>query len=161
MHAASPFPSSLAIRHKTPIFTDRSSPSSHGNCSATHTPKALQAQKPADTASDWKEFTSPDGRKYYHNRKTKESKWTMPEDMKRAQAAAAAAGAGSGSAGQAQKAAASAPQLVKVPVAHSTSPGRASSTPAQKSPLVMTSSTLTTHLEQLLRSRLYRGSTLP
>ena len=62
----------------------------------------------------------------------------MPEDMKRAQAAAAAAGAGAGSAGQGQKAAASAvPQLVKVPVAHSMSPERASSTPAQKSPLVM------------------------
>lgn len=61
----------------------------------------------------------------------------MPEDMKRAQAAAAAAGAGSGSASQGQKAAASAPQLVKVPVAHSVSPERASSTPAQKSPLVM------------------------
>lgn len=61
----------------------------------------------------------------------------MPEEMKRAQAAAAAAGAGSGSAGQGQKAAASAPQLVKVPVAHSVSPERASSTAAQKSPLVM------------------------
>ena len=94
----------------------------------------MQAQKPADTASDWKEFTSPDGRKYYHNRKTKESKWTMPEDMKRAQAAAPA----NSSAGQGQKSAATAPpQLVKVPVAQSVSPVRASSAPAQKSPLVM------------------------
>ena len=41
---------------------------------------AGSAQQPAGTAaagkpdaivSDWKEFTSPDGRKYYHNRKTK------------------------------------------------------------------------------------------
>ena len=41
---------------------------------------AAAAQQPAVTAaagkpdaivSDWKEFTSPDGRKYYHNRKTK------------------------------------------------------------------------------------------
>lgn len=95
----------------------------------------MQAQKPADTASDWKEFTSPDGRKYYHNRKTKESKWTMPEDMKRAQAAAAAA---NGGAGQGQKSAGNAaPQLVKVPVAQSVSPVRASSTLAQKSPLVI------------------------
>lgn len=132
MRVASPF---LTVRHEPPILPDRSSPSSQSN-GATHAAKPLQAQKPADTASDWKEFTSPDGRKYYHNRKTKESKWTMPEDMKRAQAAAAAAGAGS--AGQGQKAAASAvPQLVKVPVAHSMSPERASSTPAQKSPLVM------------------------
>ncbi len=88
------------------------------------------AQKAVDTSSDWKEFTSPDGRKYYHNRKTKESKWTMPEEMKRAQAAAAAANAAGGpAAAQAQKPAATgAPQLVKVPVAQSTSP-----THAQKS----------------------------
>lgn len=99
-------------------------------------PHALQAQKPADTASDWKEFTSPDGRKYYHNRKTKESKWVMPEEMKRAQAAAAAATATNGAAGQAQKVTgAAAPQLVKVPVSQSLSPAR-TSTPAQKSPLV-------------------------
>ena len=38
---------------------------------------------------DWKEFTAPDGRKYYYNRLTKESKWQMPEELKRAQAAAA------------------------------------------------------------------------
>ena len=59
----------------------------------------------------------------------------MPEDMKRAQAAAAAA---NGGAGQGQKSAGNAaPQLVKVPVAQSVSPVRASSTLAQKSPLVI------------------------
>ena len=93
-------------------------------------------------ASDWKEFTSPDGRKYYHNRKTKESKWTMPEEMKRAQAAAAAAGtatAAGGSAVPAQKPAAAAPpQLVKVPVAQSLSPAHAVA--AQKSSQVSISS---------------------
>lgn len=110
----------------------------------------VQAQKPADTASDWKEFTSPDGRKYYHNRKTKESKWTMPDDMKRAQAAAAAAAAANGPASQGQKSAGTAPpQLVKVPVAQSVSPARASSTPAQKSPLVIT---LSAHAFSMLSS---------
>ena len=114
---------------------------------AYHNPTLLllQAQKPADTASDWKEFTSPDGRKYYHNRKTKESKWVMPEEMKRAQAAAAAAATANGT-GQGQKAAGSAPpQLVKVPVAQSLSPARTSSTPAQKSPLVMAGSLYSHH----------------
>ena len=103
-----------------------------------HSSPFMQAQKPADTASDWKEFTSPDGRKYYHNRKTKESKWTMPEEMKRAQAAAAAAAAAStGTAGQAQKpASAVPPQLVKVPVAQSSSPAHTVSATAQKSPQV-------------------------
>ncbi len=43
----------------------------------------------SDVARAWKQYTSPDGRPYYYNRITKESKWTMPEEMK----AAAASGA--------------------------------------------------------------------
>lgn len=35
---------------------------------------------------DWKEFTAPDGRKYYYNRVTKQSKWQIPEELKQAQA---------------------------------------------------------------------------
>lgn len=35
----------------------------------------------ADAISGWKEFTAKDGRKYYYNKETKESKWTMPEEM--------------------------------------------------------------------------------
>lgn len=42
-------------------------------------------------AIDWKEFTAPDGRKYYYNKATKESKWTLPDEMKAAAAATAAA----------------------------------------------------------------------
>jgi hypothetical protein len=41
-------------------------------------------QEKADAASDWKEYTAPDGRKYYYNKITKESKWTIPDEMKRA-----------------------------------------------------------------------------
>ena len=91
------------------------------------------AQKPLDAASDWKEFTSPDGRKYYHNRKTKESKWTMPEEMKRAQAAAAAATTTTTAAPTAvqKPAAAAPPPVVKVPVAQTSSPA-----PTSKSPQV-------------------------
>ncbi|KAH9655516.1 pre-mRNA-processing protein 40A [Citrus sinensis] len=36
----------------------------------------------ADAASDWKEFTSPDGRKYYYNKVTKQSKWSIPDELK-------------------------------------------------------------------------------
>lgn len=46
------------------------------------------ANAPAVT-TDWKEFVSPDGRKYYYNRTTKESRWTMPDEMKATQAAKA------------------------------------------------------------------------
>eukprot|EP00879_Flechtneria_rotunda_P008532 GHRR01008939.1.p1 GENE.GHRR01008939.1~~GHRR01008939.1.p1 ORF type:complete len:656 (+),score=305.57 GHRR01008939.1:244-1968(+) len=52
----------------------------------------------ADVAKAWKQYTAPDGRPYYYNKLTKESKWTMPEEMRAAQAAAAAAGSGSGAA---------------------------------------------------------------
>ena len=48
-----------------------------------------QPVKPAEVQCDWKEFTSPDGRKYYYNRVTKTSVWQMPEELKRAQALAA------------------------------------------------------------------------
>ena len=46
------------------------------------------ANAPAVT-TDWKEFVSPDGRKYYYNKTTKESRWTMPDEMKATQAAKA------------------------------------------------------------------------
>lgn len=102
---------------------------------------AVQAAKAVDSALDWKEFTSPDGRKYYHNRKTKESKWTMPEEMKKAQedkaaagpagAAAAAAAAAKGTSGAGVKAGGGPPPVVRVPVASSPSPARAAPASAQ------------------------------
>ena len=107
-------------------------------CHIILTHLALQAVKAADTALDWKEFTSPDGRKYYHNRKTKESKWTMPEEMKKAQeekaatAAAAPAAAAASAAAKSPavsstgvKAGGGPPPLVKVPVGSAASPTRA------------------------------------
>jgi hypothetical protein len=50
----------------------------------------------SEVARAWKQYTSPDGRPYYYNKITKESKWVQPEEMKAAQAAAAAAGGGGG-----------------------------------------------------------------
>jgi len=32
--------------------------------------------------SEWKEYTSPDGRKYYYNKSTRESRWTKPDSLK-------------------------------------------------------------------------------
>lgn len=49
------------------------------------TPTTSEAAKP-EVQCDWKEFTSPDGRKYYYNRVTKTSVWQMPEELKQAQA---------------------------------------------------------------------------
>ncbi|KAJ4824336.1 hypothetical protein Tsubulata_004299 [Turnera subulata] len=36
----------------------------------------------ADATTDWKEFTSPDGRKYFYNKVTKQSKWEIPAELK-------------------------------------------------------------------------------
>ncbi|MCL7023420.1 hypothetical protein MKW94_009241 [Papaver nudicaule] len=36
----------------------------------------------ADASTDWKEFTNSDGRKYYYNKVTKQSKWTIPDELK-------------------------------------------------------------------------------
>ena len=44
--------------------------------------------------SEWKEFTAPSGRKYYHNKATGESKWTLPDALKAAGSTASAAAAG-------------------------------------------------------------------
>jgi hypothetical protein len=54
--------------------------------------------KPDDAAvaAAWKEHTAPDGRKYYHNRLLKESRWTMPPEMKALQEAKGAGCGGRG-----------------------------------------------------------------
>ncbi|PHT69357.1 hypothetical protein T459_28844 [Capsicum annuum] len=39
-------------------------------------------QKRADASTDWREFTSPEGRKYYYNKVTRTSKWRMPDEVK-------------------------------------------------------------------------------
>ncbi|KAM3289082.1 pre-mRNA-processing protein 40A [Capsicum chacoense] len=36
----------------------------------------------ADASTDWREFTSPEGRKYYYNKVTRTSKWRMPDEVK-------------------------------------------------------------------------------
>jgi hypothetical protein len=45
-------------------------------------------QERADQQTAWKEFTAPDGRKYFYNRVTKVSSWTVPEELSRAREAA-------------------------------------------------------------------------
>ncbi|GAB2258583.1 hypothetical protein Droror1_Dr00014743 [Drosera rotundifolia] len=35
-----------------------------------------------DATTDWKEYTSPDGRKYYFNSVTNKSKWFIPDELK-------------------------------------------------------------------------------
>jgi hypothetical protein len=35
-----------------------------------------------DPAKAWKEFTAPDGRKYYFNSMTQENTWTKPDALK-------------------------------------------------------------------------------
>ncbi|KAF3640417.1 Pre-mRNA-processing protein 40A [Capsicum annuum] len=46
----------------------------------------------ADASTVWKEFTTADGRKYYYNKETKQSKWTIPDELKLARELAETAG---------------------------------------------------------------------
>ncbi|KAL0366295.1 UNVERIFIED_CONTAM: Pre-processing protein 40A [Sesamum radiatum] len=46
----------------------------------------------ADASTVWKEFTTPEGRKYYYNKETKQSKWTIPDELKEAKRGMAVAG---------------------------------------------------------------------
>lgn len=43
---------------------------------------ALNPTIPFAASSDWSEHKSPDGRKYYYNRRTKQSTWEKPDDLK-------------------------------------------------------------------------------
>lgn len=61
----------------------------------------VQEQKET-SGSEWKEFTAPDGRKYYYNKVTKESKWTVPDELKQAREAAAAKASPNPAAGSVQ-----------------------------------------------------------
>lgn len=54
-------------------------------------PELMTDVERADASTSWKEYTAKDGRKYYYNKDTKESKWTVPEELAKARAAAQAA----------------------------------------------------------------------
>lgn len=44
---------------------------------------AVNIEKPTnDSDNCWTEHTAPDGRSYYYNAKTRESRWERPEEMK-------------------------------------------------------------------------------
>uniref|UniRef100_A0A453MT99 Pre-mRNA-processing protein 40A n=1 Tax=Aegilops tauschii subsp. strangulata TaxID=200361 RepID=A0A453MT99_AEGTS len=36
----------------------------------------------ADASTEWKEFTTAEGRKYYYNKVTKQSKWSIPDELR-------------------------------------------------------------------------------
>ncbi|KAK6120994.1 hypothetical protein DH2020_045264 [Rehmannia glutinosa] len=42
----------------------------------------VQAVLRADASTDWKEFTTPEGRRFYFNKVTKQSKWAIPDEVK-------------------------------------------------------------------------------
>ncbi|KAM3201732.1 pre-mRNA-processing protein 40A [Capsicum annuum] len=61
--------------------------SNHNVNSATTMQKTGELAAPlvvprADASTDWREFTSPEGRKYYYNKVTRTSKWRMPDEVK-------------------------------------------------------------------------------
>ncbi|PHT97559.1 hypothetical protein BC332_33515 [Capsicum chinense] len=55
-------------------------PIHHSTSSTVCSP--LNESTRADASTDWREFTSPEGRKYYYNKVTRTSKWKMPDEVK-------------------------------------------------------------------------------
>uniref|UniRef100_A0ACD5ZC63 Uncharacterized protein n=1 Tax=Avena sativa TaxID=4498 RepID=A0ACD5ZC63_AVESA len=45
-------------------------------------PQVPFIQLRADASTEWKEFTTAEGRKYYYNKVTKQSKWAIPDELK-------------------------------------------------------------------------------
>jgi pre-mRNA-processing factor 40 len=46
-------------------------------------PKELMsAAERAEASTPWREHAAPDGRKYFYNKDTKESKWTLPDELR-------------------------------------------------------------------------------
>jgi len=67
-----------------PMFNPMQFPPGMAMPSMTMPPMVDVAKKPpsADTPNVWTEHTAPDGRHYYYNATTRESRWEKPEEMK-------------------------------------------------------------------------------
>jgi hypothetical protein len=50
-------------------------------------PRPWLPQEKAEAVSGWREYTGPDGRKYYYHAASKASEWAMPEALRRAREA--------------------------------------------------------------------------
>jgi len=85
-------PQQQVPQQQQPRPVTATAPQQMGGISPAPSKPGTPGAKP-EAQCDWKEFTAPDGRKYYHNRKTKESKWHMPDELRDFQAAKAAAAA--------------------------------------------------------------------
>ncbi|KAI8462428.1 MAG: hypothetical protein J3K34DRAFT_527752 [Monoraphidium minutum] len=81
--------SSTAPQHQPPPAAARA-PAPAAPAASSTAAAAAPAGGPdaAAVAAAWKEHTAPDGRKYFHNRLTRESRWQMPDEMKAAAARA-------------------------------------------------------------------------
>ena len=63
-----------------------------GSSSTYSKPKELMTpMERADASTRWKEHRAPDGRVYYYHQDTRETRWTLPDDLRMAREAAALA----------------------------------------------------------------------
>ncbi|KAF9675781.1 hypothetical protein SADUNF_Sadunf09G0068500 [Salix dunnii] len=59
----------------------------HSSITTANVPTSSIQPRPTEEAlTEWKEHTSANGRRYYYNRVTKQSKWEIPEELKLARA---------------------------------------------------------------------------
>ena len=64
--------------------TTRALDSSRGEVSSRHLQSSVNSLQRALANQPWKEYTTPEGRKYWNNTETKASSWEMPEAYKNA-----------------------------------------------------------------------------
>lgn len=85
--ASAPAPAAAAAKPDAAAFAPAAAASPAAVGAKAAAAAGAGGHSAADIAKAWKQFTAPDGRPYYHNKLTKQSKWVMPEEMKQAQAA--------------------------------------------------------------------------
>ncbi|KAL0454317.1 UNVERIFIED_CONTAM: Pre-processing protein 40A [Sesamum latifolium] len=57
----------------------------------------------ADASTDWREITTPEGRRFYFNKVTKQSKWAIPDEVKGADTSAGISESGGNNASEVKK----------------------------------------------------------
>ncbi|PHT69347.1 hypothetical protein T459_28834 [Capsicum annuum] len=64
------------------IVHQNSTCSAAENVGTAAKPNGIVHKPRADASTNWREFTSPKGIKYYYNKVTRKSKWRMPDEVK-------------------------------------------------------------------------------
>ncbi|KAK1412999.1 hypothetical protein QVD17_34673 [Tagetes erecta] len=71
----------MSSGNQVPLTASSVPPTGQQPSTVTPTNQALSVDSSQDASSDWQEFTAADGRRYYYNKKTKQSSWEKPLEL--------------------------------------------------------------------------------